>query len=179
MRSVRRIRSDEWARVRQLRIEAVSDPDAAIAFLTDVAEEIARDDAFWQDRAAGGAVGNSAAQFVLIDDDEWIGTVTVLRRSAGSVDHIGRTLSAPRAVVVGLYLRPSHRGRGGVGDLLDHAAEWAASFGDTALMLDVHADNARAQAAYRKAHFVPTGVTFTGPIGPEIEMARELASLAP
>ena len=40
------------------------------------------------------------------------------------------------------------------------------------LALGVHRDNARAQGAYRRAGFAPSGVTFTGSIGPEIEMVR-------
>ena len=42
------------------------------------------------------------------------------------------------------------------------------------LHLDVHRDNHRAQGAYRRAGFAPTGETLTGPIGPEIVMARPL-----
>lgn len=178
MTSVRRIRADEWRKVRDLRVEAVSDPDASIAFLSTLTEEQARDDAFWQERATGSATSDGAAQFVLIDgtDDhgQWVGTATVLRRAAGSVDHLGRTLETPRSDVVGVYIRPSHRGARGVEALFDAAAAWAATRGDAALHLDVHADNARAQGAYRRAGFEPTGVAFTGPIGPEIEMRREI-----
>ena len=43
---VRRIRADEWARVKALRLESTSDPDAAIAFLESPAEVAARPDSF-------------------------------------------------------------------------------------------------------------------------------------
>ncbi|GAA3624915.1 hypothetical protein GCM10022200_04010 [Microbacterium awajiense] len=62
--SVRRVRLHEWRQVRALRIEAVSDPDAGIAFLSTRDEELARDEAFWRDRTAGAALGFNAAQFV-------------------------------------------------------------------------------------------------------------------
>ena len=38
----------------------------------------------------------------------------------------------------------------------------------------MHRDNLRAQGAYRRSGFEPTGETLTGPIGPEIVMARQL-----
>ena len=57
---------------------------------------------------------------------------------------------------------------------MDAAAEWTARLGYSRLTLDVHAGNERAQAAYRRSGFVPTGVSFTGPIGPELEMVRSL-----
>ncbi|MDP3951552.1 GNAT family N-acetyltransferase [Microbacterium sp.] len=171
---VRRVRADEWERVRALRLDAVRDPAAAIAFLHSYEEESAHDDEFWQQRAAGAASGDAVAQFIAEIDGEWIGTVSVLRRPAGSIDHHGRPVTSPRGDVVGVFIRPEHRGRGIIDALFDAAAEWAASLGDTGLTLDVHADNARAQAAYRRAGFVDTGVRFTASIGPEIEMAREI-----
>ncbi len=171
---VRRVRADEWERVRDLRLDAVRDPAAAIAFLHSFAEESAHDDAFWQERTTGAASGEAVAQFVAESDGEWVGTATVLRRPAGSVDHHGRPVTAARGDVVGVFIRQEHRGRGIVEALFDAAARWAASLGDSALTLDVHVDNARAQAAYRRAGFADTGVQFTASIGDEIEMAREI-----
>ncbi len=56
--------------------------------------------------------------------------------------------------------------------LLAAAADFTADQGLSELMLDVHRDNHRAQGAYRRAGFEPTGETLTGPIGPELVMAR-------
>ncbi|MBD7957850.1 GNAT family N-acetyltransferase [Microbacterium sp. Sa4CUA7] len=172
--TVRRVRADEWRRVRRLRIEAVSDPDAGIAFLSTPEQERARDDAFWQQRAADAASGDTAAQFVAESADGWVGTATVLVRPSGAADHTGRTVWTTRADVVGVYVRPDHRGSGAVDGLLDAAAHRAASLGLRRLTLDVHADNTRAQAAYRRAGFVPTGERFTSTIGAELVMARAL-----
>lgn len=174
--AVRRVRLHEWREVRDLRVEAVGDPAAAIAFLSTRDEELARDDAFWQSRTAAAALSEEAAQFVAIaaagEAARWIGTATVLLRAVGTRNHLGIEITAPRADVVGVYLAPSHRGTGTLARLLDEIAGWAADRGLGALHLDVHADNLRAQAAYRKAGFGPTGVTFTSTIGPEIEMRR-------
>lgn len=167
---VRRVRTQEWREVRELRLRAVSDPDAGIAFLSTTAQELARDDTFWQERTAGAALGDTAAQFVAVHGDDWVGTATVLLREAGDRDYFDRPIAAPRADVVGVYLAPSHRGTGILDRLFDAARAWCAERGIDALTLDVHTDNARAQAAYRKAGFVATGVTYTSTAGLEIEM---------
>lgn len=175
--AVRRVRAGEGERVRELRLRAVSDPAASIAFLTTYEEEVARDQAFWDDRAAGGAGGDSAAMFIAESGGMWVGTCTVLVRRAGDVDHTGLRLSSGRADVVGVYVDPAHRGTGAVDALLDAAARWTAAAGFETMSLDVHVNNARAQAVYRRAGFVPTGETFTGPIGAELAMSRSLRSL--
>ncbi len=173
---IRRVRADDWERVRDLRLEAVRDPDAAIAFLHSYEAEAARPAAFWQDRAANAADGDAVAQFVAEADGEWIGTVTVIRWKDGDTDHHGRTVSPARGDVVGVYVRPQSRAAGVIDDLLGAAADWAAGLGDGALALDVHVDNRRAQGAYRRAGFADTGLRFTGSIGPELEMSRSLAA---
>ncbi len=175
--TVRRVRAGEGARVRELRLRAVSDPAASIAFLTTHAQEAERDQAFWDERAAGGADGDSAAMFVAESGDEWIGTCTVLVRRAGEIDHTGRRLASGRADVVGVYVDPAHRGSGAIDALLDAAARWCADRGFATVSLDVHVDNARAQAVYRRAGFVATGETFTGPIGEELAMSRSLRTV--
>ena len=154
--TVRRVRTPEWREVRDLRIEAVGDSAAAIAFLSTVEQERAHDDEFWRDRAAGAALSDSAAQFIA-DDGRWVGTVTVLLRDEGTDDHLGRTVATRRADIVGVYVAPPQRGTGLLGRLFDAAAAWAEERGVDVLTLDVHRDNHRAQAAYRKLGFVPTG----------------------
>jgi ribosomal protein S18 acetylase RimI-like enzyme len=71
-------------------------------------------------------------------------------------------------------VREGHRGSGAIDALLTAAAEFTVGQGLRELLLDVHRDNHRAQAAYRRAGFEPTGETLTGPIGPELVMARPL-----
>jgi len=171
---VRRIRPDEWAQVRALRLESTSDPDAAIAFLETPEQVSAHSDQFWRDRAELAAESETAAQFVALVDDRWVGSLSVLIRATGQTDHLGRFVDDRRADVVGVYVSPAHRGSGAVDLLLAAAADWVSELGLTRLSLDVHRDNPRAQAAYRRAGFVPTGETFTSTIGPEIVMRRSL-----
>jgi len=75
---------------------------------------------------------------------------------------------------VGVYVRPQHRGAGLIDALIDAAAQWCRQRDVTELVLDVHRDNVRAQRAYRRAGFAPTGSTVIGPIGVEVDMARRL-----
>lgn len=171
---VRRVRGEDWERVRDLRIAAVQDPDAAIAFLSTLEQELTHDAAYWRQRAARAAAGEEAAQFIAEVGGDWVGTATVLVRPTGAVDHTGRTVYVTRADVVGVFVRGDRRGGGVIDALLDAAADWTAALGLDRLTLDVHRDNARAQAAYRRSGFFPTGVTFTSTIGPELEMARSL-----
>ncbi len=171
---MRRVQSYEWDQVRDLRLEALRDPAASIAFLESIDDAERRDDAFWQQRAADAAAGDGAAQFVAVAGTRWVGTATGLGRAAGSVDHLDRTVTSARVDVVGVYVHPQYRGAGIIDRLLDAIAEWSRDSGYQALTLDVHVDNVRAQAAYRRCGFVDTGARFTGPIGPELELVRPL-----
>lgn len=163
---VRRVRLHEWREVRDLRLAAVADPAASVAFLTTMAEETARDEAFWRERTAGGAMSDHAAQFVAVDGGRWVGTATVLLRDVEDDE--------PRADIVGVFVAPTNRGSGILERLLDAAGDFAAARGRTDVMLDVHADNTRAQRAYRRCGFSSTGVTSTSVIGPQIELRRSL-----
>ena len=103
-----------------------------------------------------------------------MGSVTVIAQRAGSLDYHGRPVERSRATVVGVYVRGEQRGSGLIDRLLDATAQWARDLGFDELTLGVHAENARAQGAYRRAGFVPSGVTFESSIGPELEMVRHL-----
>ncbi|MFI1048561.1 GNAT family N-acetyltransferase [Streptomyces griseoruber] len=179
---VRGIRTDEWRPAKALRLEALKDPAAAIAFLETYEDAAARPDSFWQERAlrAGGAAGG-VRQFVAeAAGGEWIGTVTVLVEEAGSVDWAGLPVERRQGHVVGVYVRPEWRGGGVTRKLFEAGVEWAWGVGVERVRLLVHQKNLRAQRAYRKAGFAPSGLTvpvgegfgdFSGEI--EIEFVRE------
>ncbi len=172
---VRRVRADEWLQLRTLRLEALRDPDAPLAFLESHDDAAARPDEFWHSRTAAAAVGDHVAQFVGVDArDSLLGSVTVIVQAPGSLDHHGAVVPQRRAMLVGVYVRPTHRGDGLITALVDAGAGWARERGFRQLFLDVHRENARAQGAYRREGFAPSGVAFTSVIGPEIEMVREL-----
>lgn len=169
---VRRVRLQEWRQVRDLRLRALRDPVASIAFLSTAEEALAQADDFWQQRTADAAMGEDAAQFVAVAGERWVGSVTVLLRAAGSTDTLGRAVDAPQADLVGVFVDADHRGRGILDALVEVAAAWAEEAGANGLTLDVHTDNARAQAAYRRLGFTPTGLGVDTAAGYEIQMHR-------
>ncbi len=172
---VRRVEAHEWQLVRDLRLEALRDADAALAYLDTLDDALARDDEFWQQRTRAASAGASAAQFVAITTSGWVGAATGLARQPGSLDHLDRRVDTARVDVVGVYVAPDARSTGVIDRLLDAVAAWARELGVPAIALDVHRDNRCAQGAYRRCGFVESGVTFTGPIGPELEMIRPLS----
>ncbi|MDN3496945.1 GNAT family N-acetyltransferase [Planococcus sp. APC 4015] len=170
---IRRVFATDAARVRAIRLEALSDPVAPIAFLGTFERASRQPMSFWDDRAMGGALGDTTAQFIAEVGRAWVGTVTVILPEVGSVDDFGRVHPAGHSLLVAVYVAPDHRGTGVLADLVDAAGEWARSRGCESMLLDVHEDNIRAQAAYRRLGFVETGARWPGPNGTELEMVRE------
>jgi len=153
-----------------MRLEALQDEAAPMAFLETYAEAAARPETFWQERAAGAASGTAVAQFAAITEaGEWVGSATGLREEAGATDWAGQPIEHDQVHVVGVWVHPAHRGAGLLGRLVEQITAWAER-DVTRLRLLVHEDNALAQAAYRKLGFVPTGVTVPLSAGVEIEM---------
>lgn len=175
--AVRAIRADEWRAVRELRLRALRDEAAAIAFLDTFANAAARTDDFWIVRATAASsdagAGARARQFVAVaPDGTWVGSVSALIERAGDRDFEGNEIRHSGGALVGVYVEPGFRGQGLIERLLDAAADWVRESGLDAVRLMVHADNLRAQTAYRRAGFRATGVTVESSIGPELEMVR-------
>ncbi|MET7481178.1 GNAT family N-acetyltransferase, partial [Streptomyces sp. NPDC005648] len=128
-----------------------------------------RTGAFWQERAAGACEGASGAQQIIAEgpDGEWVGTLTVLVEEAGSTDWAGFPVERKQGHVVGVFVRPEHRGIGLTEVLFDAGLEWAWAQGAERVRLIVHEDNGRAQAFYRRAGFTPTGTLV--PLGNDSE----------
>ncbi|MFI8088201.1 GNAT family N-acetyltransferase [Streptomyces sp. NPDC086080] len=158
---IRPVREEEWAAVKELRLAALRDPVAHLAYVETYEEAAARPDSFWRERAAGSTEGGSRTrQFVAeAGDGSWVGTVTVLIEEAGTTDWAGLPVERRQGHVVGVYVAPEHRGSGLTKVLFDAALEWAWGCGTDRARLIVHPENARALHFYRKAGFVESGVT--------------------
>ncbi|MET7944953.1 GNAT family N-acetyltransferase [Streptomyces sp. NPDC005302] len=158
---IRSIWPDEWRQVKELRLDALRDPVAHLAFLETYEDASAKADGFWKERAAGAAVGvEGRQQFVAVGEDgAWDGSVTVLVEEAGSVDPFGTVTEHNQAHLVGVFVRPEHRGSaaGVTQALFDAALVWSWGIGLERVRLFVHEKNSRAEAFYRKAGFRPTG----------------------
>jgi ribosomal protein S18 acetylase RimI-like enzyme len=170
---IRRVRADEGPSVRALRLEALADPVAAIAFLETTEQALARPDAEWRERAEKNATSADQAGFVAVLDDTLVGTVIVITRRAGEPDYFQRVPEADTATLVGVYVSPRVRGRGVIDALIRAAQDWARDAGYPELTLDVHERNGVAIASYRRAGFEIVG-EFTGDDGREIAMAAGL-----
>ncbi|MET9346688.1 GNAT family N-acetyltransferase [Streptomyces termitum] len=159
---IRPVRSGEWEAVRELRLAALRDPVAALAFVESYEEAAALPDAFWRERAEGGSEdrGTWIRQFVAeAADGRWVGTATVLvERPGGGPGPFGEVTEA-QTDVVGVYVRPEARGSGLVDALLRTAVEWSWAQEPPVgrVRLFVNEENGRAEAVYRRFGFVPTG----------------------
>ncbi|MFD0548382.1 GNAT family N-acetyltransferase [Streptomyces rectiviolaceus] len=159
--AVRPVRADEWPAVKELRLLALRDPAAPIAFLETYENAAAEPDSFWQGRTKRAADGTRVRQFVAEGrDGTWSGTVTVLIEDPGSDDVFGGAIEQRQAHVAGVFVRPEYRGSGVIDALFVAAVEWAWSVTDVArVRLYVHEDNARAESTYRRHGFVRSGET--------------------
>ncbi|WP_328537977.1 GNAT family N-acetyltransferase [Streptomyces sp. NBC_00344] len=164
---IRPVRAEEWLKIKGLRLAALLDPVANIAFLETHEEALARPDSFWQDRARGASHGGTARQFIAEGPDgEWAGTVVLLTERAGSISFFDDEVPVSQGHLVGVFVRPEFRGTGLTRELFNGALEWAWSLREPKLervRLYVHDANGRAAAFYRKAGFVPTGHSVASP----------------
>ncbi|GAA1976190.1 GNAT family N-acetyltransferase [Kitasatospora viridis] len=164
---IKTVPAEDWAKAKEIRLAALRDPIAHLAFLETLEQGLARPDEFWQDRARASAEGTSLRQFVAeAPDGEWLGTVTARVELPGDTSAFGGEPKAPQTHVVGVFLRPAARGAGIAEELLAAAVAWSWSLSEPRIervRLFVHEENARAQALYRKAGFEPTGATVLVP----------------
>jgi ribosomal protein S18 acetylase RimI-like enzyme len=175
---IRSITADEWPEVKQLRLLALQDPVAHLAFLDTYENALAKPDSYWKERAAWAARDSPTAQQIIAQssDGTWVASVTVLIEEAGTVDWAGYPIERRQGHVVGVWVRPDHRGIGMTERMFDHALEWAWHVRLDRVRLMVNAENARAQGLYRKYGFVPTGrviVLEATPGASELEFAVE------
>ncbi|MGW1675583.1 GNAT family N-acetyltransferase [Streptomyces sp. NPDC002324] len=168
---VRAVRADEWRAVRELRLAALRDPVAHLAFLETYEEASARPDAFWKERTESAAEGALERQQFVVEGEDggWAGTVTVLVEEAGARDFFGGIVERRQAHLVGVFVRDGLRGQG-VGEAMFAAAvDWARGVGVERVRLFVNEGNGRAAAFYRRVGFVDSGVTVQGDEGLELE----------
>ncbi|MCZ9342841.1 GNAT family N-acetyltransferase, partial [Streptomyces sp. TRM76130] len=140
--AIRPVRAEEWTAVRELALRMLRDPVAHLAFLDTYEEAAQRPDAFWQERAAGGAAGSKRARQVIAEGPggAWLGTVTVLIEKAGTTDWAGFPVERRQGHVVGVYVRPEWRGSGLTKALFAAALDWAWGRGVERMRLIVHED---------------------------------------
>ncbi|WP_404819408.1 GNAT family N-acetyltransferase [Streptomyces marincola] len=148
--TIRQTRREDWQLLRDLRLAALKDPVAPVAFFEPYDEALALTRGDWERRASG------RARVTFIGETEsgvWGGMVGAFVRD----DHVW---------VVGVYMRPEHRGTGLAGALMRAAIDWA---GGRETRLRVHENNARAARFYASLGFRPTGGAEIDPRDPALK----------
>ncbi|WP_344041989.1 GNAT family N-acetyltransferase [Nocardioides panacihumi] len=174
--AVRRVRADEWRSAKKLRLDALRDPIAHLAFLERLDNALQQPDITWRARTEAGATGTHVGQFVAVDDrDMFIGSATAKIIAPGEADFLGEVRDVPRADIVAVYVTPEQRGGGVIQRLLSEAEGWLRENGVTQARLHVHEANVRAQQAYLKCGYADTGVRARLSEGVELEMIHPLA----
>ncbi|WP_328888261.1 GNAT family N-acetyltransferase [Streptomyces sp. NBC_00316] len=178
---IRPVRAEEWPLVKDLRLAALQDPVAPVAFLETYEQALAEPDDFWQGRTARGAEagGNEVRQFIAeASDGSWAGTISVLIERPDGDLRFGEAAKVHQAHVVGVFVRPEARGSGLAERLFRAGVDWAWSLGEPRIervRLYVHENNPRAAAFYRRFGFVPSGETTAVPNDPTaLELEYEI-----
>jgi len=134
---VRRIRSDEWTVLRDIRLEALADSPGA--FATTLEDARGFSDSVWQDRASKGAVGGSQATVLAFEDGSPVGMAVALLKP-----HISKDV----APIVSVYVSSRARRRGIGERLMDEVEAWANRNGAITTSLWVAEANESARTFY-------------------------------
>jgi len=143
---VERLREDDWAVFRELRLRSLL--DSPEAFGSTFGDESSQTERAWRDWAAGRWRSGTAAAFMgRADDGTPVGTATGAEyESEPGVAH-----------VYAMWVAPDARGEGVGRALLDAVAEWARDRGCGRLVLAVTESNDAARRFYATGGFVDTG----------------------
>lgn len=162
--TVREVTAEDWQEFREIRLRMLQDTPLAYGETYEASLRI--DEAEWRSRAARGQEPHNASFVAVAEDGTWVG---IMR---GFVSHT----RGPMLVSVFVDAGWRSRDRGVADALLDAVVAWARGEGET-LRLEVHADNPRAAAFYRRRGFRETGNRRPyelPPFGDEVEMELQL-----
>jgi predicted GNAT family acetyltransferase len=161
--TVRRVRPEDAARVRALRLEMLA--DSPLAYLETIDQAAARPHAEVQARIASNATGPASGQFLAEAGHRLVGQAAAFAPPGT----YGITL------IYAVYITPDWRGTGVLGQLVDAVAGWSRESGRPHLELEVVVGNDRAVRAYQRLGFSDTGRRAphpTIPILTEMAMSR-------
>jgi len=166
---IRRIRSDEADKLRDVRLRALA--DSPEAFGSTYRKEAQMTAADWAARTAESAPGLFRTTYIAESGDEWVGM---------AVGYVASE-TPDRAEIFGVWVAPSARGHGVGLALVEAVVSWAASRGVCRVELRVVTTNSHAIALYRRAGFEDTGHREPMPRDPaaiEVLMVKDLAGPA-
>lgn len=149
---VRRIDRDDWAKLREIRLEALRESPEAFGSTYDVAARLTNHQ--WR------SMVERSDYFLAERDGEVLGMV-----SGGLNDRYPGT-----RWLYGMYVTPAARGTRAATALVEAVIDWARGEGATELYLHVTSIAARARAFYQRMGFVATGETFSMDRDPSLVM---------
>lgn len=168
MYSVRRIRADEGAVYRDIRLAALLDNPSA--FGSTYAAEVGRTRDDWDANARGRSSGNTDGVFFAVDHaDSPVGLVGV---------YLGQD-QADTAQLVSMWVRPAHRRKGAAQNLIKAVAGLARNANCVAVELWVTTGNDPALGLYAAAGFAETGEFQPLPSDPCVDEIRMRLDLRP
>ena len=157
---VRRIRADEGARLRDLRLRALRESPGA--YSSSLAREERQPAGAWEAAAGRRCTGHHEATFVAVEAGAWIGMVGAYR-----------PLGLRSAVeLVSLWTAPEARRRGVATALVRQVLVWAGTPYTSAVQLWVSTDDAGARRFYEHLGFEATGPQQPRPADPGRDQVR-------
>lgn len=149
MTEIRRLRPDDWALLRTVRLAALR--EAPYAFASTLEREAAFDEWQWRGRLS------SATTFVAVGDVGPVGLVTGLTEESGEIH------------LVGMWVRTEVRGTSVAADLVSALLGWARDESAGSVRLWVVSGNDRARRFYLRMGFASTGVRQKMPEKPSVD----------
>ena len=138
--TIRQTSRRDWQRLRELRLAALQDPVAPVAFSEPYEHALRLTRGEWERRASG----RGSVTFIgETEDGRWAGMV-------------GTFVDRGLLHIVGVYMLPEHRGTGLAAQLMRAAIDWGQG---REVRLQVHENNPRAARFYASLGFRPTGVS--------------------
>jgi ribosomal protein S18 acetylase RimI-like enzyme len=153
--TVRRVRPEDAARVRAIRLEMLA--DTPLAFLERLDHAAARSHDEFAARIANNASAPDSAQFIAESGGRVVGHAGGWAAPGGAP---GMT------TVFAVYVTPGLRGTGVVDQLVEAVADWSRTEGRPLLGLEVLVGNERAIRAYQRLGFLDTGTRIRHPTLP-------------
>ena len=142
---IRRIRSNEWRELRELRLRALL--DAPDAFGATHEQEATDHEDEWRTWTHQGAEGGPGFTAVAAEGDRWVGMAV----GAPHLDHPGD------AGLFAMWVDPVVRARGLGSALVEAVLDWARSTGFPLIRLRVTVSNDAAVRLYVASGFLETG----------------------
>jgi ribosomal protein S18 acetylase RimI-like enzyme len=143
---VRRVTSDEWEALCDVRLRALA--DAPDAFGTTHAEAVSRADDWWRDWATKSAHSDTQAMVLAWDGDDAVGSAGTFATDDGAWQ------------VISMWVEPGARGNGVGRALLEAVVAWAREHdANRPIRLSVTDGNDSARRLYERYGFADTGVT--------------------